>query len=114
MKNIALFAAATIFVAGTAAANGVSAGHAQFAALLGVDPQAYSLAELTELEVALSDNDTARAAYILSHENREQRGGAGNVSAGKAQLAAGLGVNPADYSLAELSALAAAREGDKN
>ncbi|MFP1645801.1 hypothetical protein [Pontitalea aquivivens] len=114
MKNIALFAVATIFAAGTAAADGISAGHAQFAALLGVDPQAYSLAELSALDAALSDNDSTRAAYIQSHENREQHGGVGTVSAGKAQLAAGLGVNPADYSLAELSALVAAQESDKN
>lgn len=111
MKTISLFAAAAILAAGSAAASGISAGHAQLAALLGVSAQDYSLAELAQLDVARSDNDPVLEAFILSRGAQSDSGVVGSVSDGKAQLAAQLGVNAADYSLSDLAALAVARDG---
>lgn len=87
----------------------VSPGKAQIAAQLGLDPAEYTLAELGQIQAALKLDQDATAAYIISHQNRDTRGAAGDVSPGKAQLAATLGVDANDFSLAELSALDAAR-----
>ena len=108
MKSIALVAAALI-AAGTASAQEVSPGKAQLAALLGVDAAAYSLAELNTIYEARRDSDRKAETFYLSHKNREQRGGVGEVSSGKAQLAAILGVDPAEYTLAELNSIRQAR-----
>ena len=108
MKSIALVAAALI-AAGTASAQEVSPGKAQLAALLGVDAAAYSLAELNTIYEARRDSDRKAETFYLSHKNREQRGGVGEVSSGKAQLAAILGVDPAEYTLADLNSIRQAR-----
>jgi len=113
MKSIALFTAA-LLSAGIASAQEVSPGKAQFAAALGVDAARYSLAELISIEGARRDNEPQTEAFFLSHQNRDVRGGVGEVSHGKAQLAASLGVNAADHSLSELVALDATRHGNDN
>jgi hypothetical protein len=89
----------------------VSLGKSQMAASLGVNAADFSLAELVQLQQARSDNDPLAEAFILSGQNRESRGANGAVSRGKAQIAATLGLNPAEYSLHELVAIAADQGG---
>ena len=84
---------------------GVSAGHAQLAAQFGVDPAQFSVAELASLP-ALVDNDSDNRA-VEARIEQIRNGGivstmSTGISAGQAQLAANLGVDAADYSLAEL------------
>lgn len=83
---------------------GVSAGAAQLAASVGVEPGALPLNDLVRLDRAQFEDDDVTAAYILSGKS-----GSGSVNAatnaGARQLAALLGVNPADYTVAELVAL---------
>lgn len=95
----------------TAASLG-NAGADQLAALAGVEPGRYTNAELSRLIDARRDGDTETVNFILSGANRETRGGVGEASPGKAQIAAALGLDPAAYSLAELSAIYADRFGD--
>lgn len=90
----------------------VSPGKAQIAALLGVEAAEFSLNELISIEKARRENDPQLEAFYLSHQNREVRGGVGQVSPGKAQLAAILGLNPAEYSLGDLAAIEAERHDD--
>ena len=87
-----------------------SAGDAQLAALAGVEPGRFTTNELVRLIDAQRDNDRQEVDFILSGTNRE--GEAAGISAGKAQLAAGLRVNPADFTLAELSAMFADKISD--
>lgn len=108
MKSIAVIAAALIS-AGAVNAEGISPGHAQFAATLNLDAAQYSLEELSNIQAARRDNDVNAERFYLTGASRENRGGVGQVSPGKAQLAAPLGVNAAEYSLAELIALTEAR-----
>lgn len=82
----------------------VTPGRAQIAASLRLNPADYSLAELTVIDSARKAGNTDLAAFYTSGRNREIRGGLGEVSQGKAQLAAALGLNPADYTLTQLSA----------
>lgn len=88
-----------------ASGNSVTAGSAQIAANLGLDPSKYSLAELTIIDSARKAKNDDLAAFYTSGRNRDIRGGIGEVGEGKAQLAASLRVNPADYSLSELTRL---------
>ena len=83
----------------------VSAGDAQLARIAGVEPGLYTTAELVRLIDAQRDNDNEEVDFILSGTNRATETPSSVVSPGKAQLAAGLGLNPADYTLAELSKL---------
>ncbi|MFE3838326.1 hypothetical protein [Pseudogemmobacter sonorensis] len=91
-----------------------SAGNVQRALALGVEPGRFTAAELSQLEVARRNGDTEVVKFILSGDNRKPAAEAGVVTAGKAQLAASLGVNPADYTLAELTRLDADRQGADN
>ncbi len=87
-----------------------SAANAQFEGLLGVEPGRYTTAELVALERAQLDNDPRAAAYILTGANRAAPADASAVTPGEAQIAARLGVNPADYTLNELGAMLRAAE----
>lgn len=78
------------------------AGDAQRAALLGVEAGKYTAAELTQLETAKREGDRQLWNFITSGDNRAELSATGN--AGKAQLAANLGVS-ADTSLSELTRL---------
>jgi len=82
-----------------------NAGRAQIAAKLGLDPAQYTLSELSIIDSALTAKNTTLANFYISGRNRDVRGGVGEVSEGKAQLAASLRVNAADYSLTELTAM---------
>lgn len=85
----------------------VTLGKAQVAAQLGLDPAAYTSAELSLISSARERNDVRAEAFYVNHENRVEGAAAGTVTPGQAQLAASLGVNPADYTLAELAVLKA-------
>ncbi len=100
MKN-AVIAAIVALTATAGVASAQSAGHDQLAAQLGLNGAQFTTAELTSISDARRDGDNAGAAYFLNHDNRATEA-ASTVSAGKAQIAAQLGVNPADYTLAEL------------
>ncbi|NTT86560.1 hypothetical protein [Tabrizicola fusiformis] len=88
-----------------ALADSVTPGSAQLAANLGLDPAKYSLTELSIIDSARKAKNADVAAFYTSGRNRDIRGGVGEASEGKAQLAASLRVNAADYSLAELTSL---------
>ncbi|MEF3048622.1 hypothetical protein [Pseudotabrizicola sp. L79] len=87
---------------------GTSAGAAQLANSLGVEPGRYTLDELLRLDRAMRDDDTATISFIVSGEARKHSSVSGSTAGGQ-QLAAALGVNAADYSLAELTSLYAAQ-----
>lgn len=89
----------------TSAAGNDSSGAVQLALTAGVEPGAYSVPELIQIIDAKRENDTELLNFILSGANRQ--GEREGVSPGKAQLAASLGLNPADYTLAELAVLTA-------
>jgi hypothetical protein len=81
----------------------------QLAKLAGVAPGTYSASELALIIEARKENDRDRTAFVLSGTNRTTAAAAEVVTPGEAQLAAALGVDPAQYTLAELAALNAAR-----
>lgn len=81
---------------------GVSVGAAQFAAIEGVAPGALSVNELQLLEQAKRENNRERIDFILSGGVNTETGVAA-TNPGAIQLAASLGVNAADYTLAELT-----------
>ncbi|WP_376874892.1 hypothetical protein [Albirhodobacter sp. R86504] len=100
---------AAILLAGAANAASVNAGQAQLAAQLGVSPTEYTLSELTKLKT-----DREEDGYAL---NRNAPGlvdtsVSGGYNAGKEQLAAQLGVNSADYTLAQLTQIKSERQED--
>ena len=90
---------------------GVTPGAAQIAASLGVQPGTLSLNELIRLDAALAENDEHTADYIRAGQPGPSSASAAD-NAGAAQLAAILGVNPADYTLAELVQMRAEQMDD--
>lgn len=82
-----------------------SAGLDQLAASAGVEAGKYTAAELQQLIRARQDGDTEVVNFILSGANRAAANPAEVVTPGEAQLAALVGVDPAQYTLAELIAL---------
>ena len=80
-------------------------GTGQLAEIAGVEPGKYTAAELLNIITARSDGDTGTAAYFLSGENRKAVSPASAVTPGEAMLAASAGVDPAQYTLAELIAM---------
>ncbi|SDX92912.1 hypothetical protein [Roseicitreum antarcticum] len=111
MKKLVIIAAALIS-AGAATAQSVSPGHEQFAAGLNLDATQYTMPELINIEQARQDNNRQTERFYLEGTNRQSRGGVGEVSPGKAQFAAPLGVNAADYTMNELIALSVAQRED--
>jgi hypothetical protein len=107
MKTILTSALIIATLSGAAFAStpvaGVSAGAAQMALALGVEPGRFTTNELLDIQDAKHENDQFRLNAILSGANRPT--GDRGVTAGKAQLAALIGVNPADYTLAQLTAM---------
>ncbi len=79
------------------------AGQAQLAAQLGVEPGAFDVPELIELRIAYEENDDQRVRKILSGGSVVSTQGAG--VAGHDQMAQQLGVDPAQYSSAEIAAM---------
>jgi len=84
---------------------GVSAGHAQLAANLGVDPAQVSVSEIASIRALVDHDDDNRA--VEAAIDRVRDGGvvstmSTGVSAGHAQLAASLGLDPAEYSFSQV------------
>ncbi|MFQ6546527.1 hypothetical protein AADZ90_001110 [Aestuariibius sp. 2305UL40-4] len=79
------------------------AGQAQLAAQLGVAPGAYDVADLIELRVAYEENDDQRVRKILSGGSVVSTQDSG--VAGHDQMARQLGVDPADYTNAQIAAM---------
>lgn len=111
MRNaLAYTALALALSAGAASAAETSPGLQQIANYLGVDAGAYSAVELHQLLGARSNGDQSTFNYLLSHGDRASTE---TVNAGKAQLAAQVGLNPSDYTSAELIRVQdAQRRGD--
>lgn len=97
----ALIAAVVALTATTGIASAQSAGQQQLANLLQVNGAEFSSAELIAIQDARRDGNRNNETYFLTHENRHADM-VGDVSQGKAQIAAQLGVDPAEYTLAEL------------
>jgi len=74
-------------------------GLQQIADYLGVDAGAYSATELHQLLGARDAGDQTTYGYFLNHANQASSQA---VSAGKAQIAAQVGLNPTEYTTAEL------------
>jgi len=68
----------------------------------------FTLSELIGLDSARSENDYGTWKFITSGDNRKVEK-PGTVTPGKAQLAAQLGVDPADFTTSELIGLDSAR-----
>lgn len=84
----------------------------QLAKLAGVSQNKYTANELQRIINAQVNNDAETVAYIKSGEDRVTSDIPGTVTAGKAQLAGVLGVNPADYTVAQLVTLDAQHTSD--
>ena len=85
-----------------------SSGKAQIAASVGADASAYTTTELMRIKDAVVEGDAETEAFYRSHANRAEANPASVVTPGEAQIAASLGVDPADYTLAELATLQSA------
>lgn len=77
----------------------------QLAASAGVEAGVYTANELQLIIKAKADGDDDKVRFILSGENRKAANPAEVVTPGEAQLAAVIGVDPAQYTLAELVAM---------
>ncbi len=109
MSRLAMTSALLIALSAPAFAD----GKAQLAGPLGVNPADYTLAQLIQLENAVRDNDAADFAFVKDQATGRIVSTQGSVSPGQAMQAAILGVNPADYSPAQLIRLETAmREND--
>ena len=95
--------------AGIAQAQSVTPSAQQMAALAGVPAGEYTIAELTRLLQAESDNNREAMNFILSHQNRLNPGAIGTTPAGKVQMAQALGLDAAEYTLAELTRMTEAK-----
>lgn len=100
------------YLSGTNRAETTGDSSGQLAKLAGVAPGTYSASELQLIINANRENEPDQAAFIISGTNRKAVDAVGTVTAGKAQFAAELGVNAADYTLAQLVALNAERLSD--
>ena len=80
----------------------------QLAKLAGVAQDKYSANELQRIITAKVNNDQQTVAFVVSGAGRNTTDTLGSVTAGKAQLAGALGLNPADYTIAQLITLDAA------
>ena len=103
MKRTVLTAAIAALVAAPAIAD---PGKDQFAGVLGVDGDLYTMSELIRLENAISENDQTTVRWILDGGLKASAPeDPARVTPSEAQLAASLGLDPAQYTSAELSAL---------
>lgn len=94
--------------AGDVSSRNDSAGAAQLSLSAGIEPGTLSANELSRLNDARRENDAFRASYILSGEQDSA------VNPAKVQLAASLGVDAGDYTLAQLVALNSNRQNDND
>ena len=79
----------------------------QLAKLAGVAPGTFSASELALIIEANKDNTSKTGAFIRSGANRVASAEASVVTPGEVQLAAALGVDPAQYTLAQLISMTA-------
>lgn len=94
--------------------SGATESPAQFTASVGLEGT-HSLATVAALRSAQETDEQAAARAIRASGNIDEGVTASTmngISEGRAQLAASLGVNPADYSLAELVRLKAVQSSD--
>jgi hypothetical protein len=91
---------------------GISAGETQLALTAGVEPGRFSTNELVRLIAAQRANNQQTIDFILSGTNRVADNPASVVTPAEVQLAAPLGLNPAEYTLTELALLAAQAGSD--
>ena len=91
----------------TSGNDSVSSGDAQLALSLGLKPGAYTTNEMQNIQWYLRHDNMEGARAILNHDVRDTVDDSGVVNPGKAQLAASLGLDPADYTTAQLAALKA-------
>ncbi|TCO70282.1 hypothetical protein [Rhodovulum euryhalinum] len=90
-----------------------SAGRIAFAEKIEVDPTSMSFADMYRLSLATSTAQPGPvAAFWKNRDPSNPSRRASYVSQGEAQIAAGLGVDPADYTLAELTRMKAAADSD--
>lgn len=85
-----------------------NSGRATMAAAAGVHPDTATMSQIYRLFSAKESGDRAAANLVI--DEIAGRGGpkpASHVSPGEAAIAAGLGVDPADYTLAELARMKA-------
>lgn len=92
-------------------ADSVTQGEAQMAHALNLPHGDYSVAEMIAIREARRENDDEAERFYLSGTNRKASNPAEVVTSGEAQLAASLGVDPAQYTLAELARLYADANG---
>ncbi|QIE42741.1 hypothetical protein [Meridianimarinicoccus aquatilis] len=129
-RSITLSALALAIALPTFAGAQTAPGTAQYAANLGVNAEQFTLSELVALDKALEDNNRTGANFILSQAGSDvnyDQLQAGQISdpnaaplvtrasstsststAGKSQIAATIGVDPADFTLNELVGLKSA------
>ncbi len=93
------------FLSGANRAASAKVGDDQLAASAGVEAGRFTTAELQRLINAKEEGNRAEVNFILSGANRAAANPAEVVTPGEAQLAAAIGVDPADYTLNELIAL---------
>ena len=79
---------------------GVEPGHAQLAANLGLDPNAYTTAELVRIKAARGDEEQVAALESL-YAGDSVSTQSGGVNGGQRQLAARAGVDPEPTSLTD-------------
>jgi hypothetical protein len=84
----------------TFAAQTASPGAVQLARSLGLQPGEYTVAEMQQIGQALQDGDGQRVRFVL---NRDGDRPLSNRSPGHLTLARALGVDPGDYSTAQLA-----------
>ena len=93
--------------------SGPAATRTNFTAVMtSVGSEGLSFAEQIQLQEARHENDRATEAFILSGTNHRSALPASAVTPGEAQLAAIVGADPADYTLAELVAMQPATTDD--
>jgi len=93
---------------------GVVSNDAQLAASAGVEPGRFTINELQRLILAQRENDTQSIDFILSGQNRAEGNPAEVVTPGQAQMAASLGVDASQYTMAELTQLYADWQNDRS
>lgn len=93
---------------------GAVSNDAQLAAAAGVEPGVYTINELQRLIDAKDDNDDQEINFILSGQNRANAAPSNVVSPGQVQLAATLGVDPSEFTLAELTQMYGALLDDRS
>ena len=88
-------------------------GKDQYAAILGVDGDLFTMSELIRLDDAISANNQTEVRWILDGGLKASAPeDPASVTPSEAQLAASLGLDPAQYTTAELTALYAEKVGD--